>query len=44
MVTNDDRASAEAKEGQLYLRVHGKIYSFRNVSDSVGIYLNASPY
>ncbi len=44
MVTNDDKAIAEVKEGQLYLRVHGNVYSFRNVSDSVGIYLDASPY
>ena len=44
MVTNDDRAIAEVKEGQLYLRVHGKIYSFNNVSNGVRIYLDASPY
>jgi len=44
MVTNDDKAIAEVKEGQLYLRVHGNVYSFKNVSDSVGIYLDASPY
>lgn len=44
MVTSDDRAIAEVKDGQLYLRVHGNVYSFRNVSDSVGIYLDASPY
>lgn len=44
MVTNDDKATAEVKDGQLYLRVHGKVYSFRNVSDSVGIHLDASPY
>ncbi|GEM_PF-177558 len=44
MVTNDDRAIAEVKEGQLYLRVHGKIYSFNNVSNGVRINLDASPY
>jgi len=44
MVTNDDRAIAEVKEGQLYLHVHGKIYSFNNVSNGVRIYLDASPY
>jgi len=44
MVTNDDKASAEVKDGQLYLHVHGKVYSFQNVNDSVGIYLDASPY
>jgi len=44
MATNDDKAITEVKEGQLYLRVHGNVYSFRNVSDSVGIYLDASPY
>ncbi|WAH54233.1 hypothetical protein LMA04_09550 [Pseudescherichia vulneris] len=44
MVTNDDKAIAEVKEGQLYLRVHGKIYSFNNVSNGIRIYLDASPY
>ena len=43
MVTNDDKAIVEVKEGQLYLRVHGSVYSFSNVSDGVGIYLDASP-
>lgn len=43
MVTNDDKAITEVKEGQLYLRVHGKIYSFNNVSNGVRIYLDASP-
>ena len=43
MVTNDDKAIAEVKAGQLYLRVHGSVYSFSNVSDGVGIYLDASP-
>lgn len=43
MVTNDDKAITEVKAGQLYLRVHGNVYSFKNVSDSVGIYLDASP-
>lgn len=44
MVTNDDRAIAEVKEGQLCLRVHGNVYSFNNVSNGVIIYLDASPY
>lgn len=43
MATNDDKAITEVKEGQLYLRVHGNVYSFRNVSDSVGIYLKPHP-
>jgi len=44
MITNDDTASIAVKEGQLYLRVRGDVYSFRNTDRLVTIHLDASPW
>ncbi|MFH0474193.1 hypothetical protein ACGCE5_09385 [Kluyvera ascorbata] len=44
MITNDDKATATVKDDQLYLKVRGEIYSYRNTSYSVRIHLDAAPY
>lgn len=44
MVTSDDQAAATVKDDQLYLKVHGDIYSFSNISYKVRIHLDAAPY
>ena len=44
MITDDYKANAEVKDGQIYLRVRGNVYSFRNVGYSVRIHLDAAPY
>jgi hypothetical protein len=44
MITDDDKVITEVKDGQIYLRVRGNIYSFRRVGYSVRIHLDSSPY
>lgn len=44
MITDDDKATAQVKDGQIYLRVRGNVYSFRSVGYNVRIHLDASPY
>ncbi|MDZ4030937.1 hypothetical protein ACEZEZ_23580 [Kluyvera ascorbata] len=44
MITNDDKATATVRDDQLYLKVRGEIYSYRNTSYSVRIHLDAAPY
>jgi len=44
MVTDDYKANADVKDGQLYLYVRGNVYSFRNVGYSVRIHLDATSY
>ncbi len=43
MITDDYKANAEVKDGQIYLRVRGNVYSFRSVGNSVRIHLDAAP-
>lgn len=44
MITDDDKATAEVRDGQINLRVRGNVYSFRSVGYNVRIHLDASPY
>jgi hypothetical protein len=44
MITNDDKATTTIKDDQIFLHVRGDIYFFDNVSYSVKINLDASPY
>lgn len=44
MTTDDDKASAEVRDGQLFLRVRGNIYSFSSVGYNIRIHLDSSPY
>lgn len=44
MVTDDYKANAEVRDGQLDLYVRGNVYSFRNVGYSVRIHLDAALY
>lgn len=44
MITDDDKASVTIKEGDIYFRVRGKVYSFTTVGFDVRIHLDSSPY
>ncbi|MNO04774.1 hypothetical protein D3C81_2259110 [compost metagenome] len=44
MITNDRKASAEIKDGEIYFRVRGNVYLFRSVGYNVRMYLDTSPY
>ncbi|MFP8627758.1 hypothetical protein ACLH01_19925 [Enterobacter cloacae] len=44
MVTNDDKATATVKDGEIYLHVRGNVYSFNTVGYDVHIHLDRSPY
>lgn len=44
MITNDEKATATATDGEIYLRVHGNVYSFTTVGYDVRIHLDSSPY
>ncbi|QKJ87388.1 hypothetical protein PMPD1_2446 [Paramixta manurensis] len=44
MITNDNTAAIAVKEGQVYLRVRGEVYSFRNTNRLATIHLDASPW
>lgn len=44
MITDDDKASAAIKNGDIYLRVRGTVYSFTTVGFDVRIHLDSSPY
>jgi len=44
MITDDGTANTTVKDGQLYLRVRGNIYSYTNAGYPIRINLDASPY
>lgn len=44
MTTDDYKASAEVKGGDIYFRVRGNVYAFRSVGYNVSIHLDTSPY
>ncbi|ENT4156884.1 hypothetical protein ACQSED_13675 [Salmonella enterica] len=44
MTTDDYKASAEVKDGDIYFRVRGNVYAFRSVGYNVSIHLDTSPY
>ena len=44
MITDDDKASVAIKNGDIYLRVRGTVYSFTTVGFDVCIHLDSSPY
>ncbi|MEW7950304.1 hypothetical protein AB0908_15445 [Enterobacter hormaechei subsp. xiangfangensis] len=44
MITDDDKASVAIKNGDIYLRVRGTVYSFTTVGFDVRTHLDSSPY
>lgn len=44
MTTDDNKASTEVKDGDIYFRVRGNVYTFRSVGYNVRIHLDTSPY
>ncbi len=44
MVTDDDKASVTIKDGDIYIRVRGKVYSFTTVGLDARIHIDSSPY
>ncbi len=43
MITNDDAATINVNNGQIYLKIRGDIYSFRNTNYFTRVHLTASP-
>lgn len=44
MITDDDKASVAIKNGDIYLRVRGTVYSFTTAGFDVRMHLDSSPY
>ncbi len=44
MITDDDKASVAIKNGDIYLRVRGTVYSFTTAGFVVRMHLDSSPY
>ncbi|MFK3659225.1 hypothetical protein ACI2I2_01720 [Scandinavium sp. NPDC088450] len=44
MITSDENAKVTVKDGQVYLSVHGEVFSYRNTGYLAQIHLDASPY
>jgi len=44
MVTDDYKANAAVEDGEIYLLVRGKVYSFTNANYSIKIHLDVVPY
>lgn len=44
LVTDDEKATTVVRDGQIYIRVRGNIFSFRTSGDDIRLHLDVSPW